>query len=77
MWFLGKLRTTRSELLALRWEDVDLDLGQLSVSRTLHHLRNGETVYRAPKTAKGRRLVALPSSASIVLRQHWEQQETQ
>jgi integrase len=30
----------RSELLALRWNDVDLILGQVSVHRSLHHLRD-------------------------------------
>lgn len=66
----------RSELLALRWSDVDLVLGQVSVTRSLHHLRDGETVFRAPKTAKGKRLIALPPSASAVLRSHLEQQKT-
>lgn len=66
----------RSELLALRWSDVDLILGQLSVTRSLHHLRNGEIVFRAPKTAKGKRMIALPPSASSVLRDHLEQQKT-
>ena len=34
----------RSELLALRWCDVDLVLCQAYVTRTLHHLRTGENV---------------------------------
>ncbi len=65
----------RSELLALQWGDVDLDLGQVFVTRTLHHLRDGSTVFRTPKTAKGRRLIALPPSASLMLREHREKQE--
>lgn len=65
----------RSELLALRWDDIDLDMAQVSVSRALHHLRTGETLFRTTKTAKSRRLVDLPPSAAIVLRQHREQQE--
>lgn len=64
----------RSELLALRWEDIDLDLSQVSVSRTLHQLRDRSIVFRAPKTAKGRRTVALPPSATLVLREHRERQ---
>lgn len=32
----------RSELLGLRWNDVDLDLAVLSVQRTLHRLKSGE-----------------------------------
>ncbi|MCL0079931.1 site-specific integrase [Dehalococcoidia bacterium] len=64
----------RSELLALRWCDVDLLLCQLYVTRTLHHLRNGEIVFRSPKTSKGRRLVALSPSTVLVLREHKEMQ---
>jgi len=60
----------RSELLALRWSDIDLTLGQISVSRSMHHLTNGETVFRQPKTAKGSRLIPLPPSLSLVLRDH-------
>jgi len=65
----------RSELLALQWCDVDLALGQVYVARTLHHLRNGGIAFRAPKTAKGRRTIALPPSACIALRAHREAQE--
>lgn len=65
----------RGELLALRWCDVDLILCQVHITRALHHLRTGETVYRAPKTAKGRRMVALSPSATSVLREHRDKQE--
>ena len=66
----------RSELLGLRWSDVDLLLCQISVNRTLHRLRNGEIVFGPPKTAKGRRIVSLSPSTALVLREHWETQET-
>lgn len=65
----------RSEALALRWCDVDLLLCQVYVTRTLHHLRNGEIVFRTPKTAKGRRMIALSPSTALVLRAHREKQE--
>jgi len=64
----------RSELLALRWQDVDFILSQVYVSRSLHQLRDGSFIFRAPKTAKGRRAVALPPSAILVLRDHYEKQ---
>ena len=67
----------RGELLALRWEDVDLDLGHVYVNRGLNHLRNGQNVFRSPKSAKGRRMVALPPSAALALRQHREHQGAQ
>jgi integrase len=57
----------RSELLALRWQDVDLLLLQVSVNRSLHQIKGGRTVFRQPKTEKSRRLIALtPSTASLL-----------
>ena len=65
----------RSELLALRWSDVDLNLCQLYVNRTLHHLKTGEIIYRQPKTDKGRRQIALSPSTALVLQEHKDNQE--
>ena len=65
----------RSELLALRWQDVDFILSQVYVSRSLHLLKGGKVVFRSPKTAKGRRTVALPPSAILVLKEHYEKQK--
>jgi len=67
----------RSELLALRWCDVDLILCQISVARSMHHLKDGRIVFRQPKTGTGSRTVALPPSAAIVLNDYHEQQKTQ
>jgi len=64
----------RSEILALRWKDVDLSLGQVNVSRSLHQLRDLSYVYQAPKTAKGSRTVALTPSTIKVLKEHREKQ---
>ena len=67
----------RSEALALRWQDVDLDFGYASVVRTLHHLNDKSFVFQEPKTDHSRRMIALPPSAAIVLRQHRESQRAQ
>jgi len=67
----------RSELLALRWCDVDLLLCQAYITRTLHHLRTGEIVIRAPKSAKGRRMVSLSPSAALLFQEHRDKQEAQ
>ena len=64
----------RSELLALRWSDVDLLMCQISVTQTLHHLRDGSMIFRQPKTAKGRRLISLSPSLALVLREYKENQ---
>ena len=51
------------ELQALRWEDIDLDQGRLSVERAWDGKAH---VYVAPKSRAGRRVVPIPQ----VLRQH-------
>jgi integrase len=60
----------RSELLGLRWRDVDLDLATLSVVQTLHHVPKKGYVFREPKTKRSRRLVDLSPSLALLLREH-------
>ncbi|MFC1907214.1 tyrosine-type recombinase/integrase [Chloroflexota bacterium] len=67
----------RSELLGLRWCDVDLLLCQAHITRSLHRLRTGETVCRPTKTAKSRRSVALSPATVQVLREYKEKQESE
>ena len=52
----------RGELLALRWRNLDLDSGGLTVVETAYRLGNGEYRIKEPKTAQSRRTVTLPSS---------------
>lgn len=69
-WYL--LATTgmrRGEVLGLRWQDVGLDTGVISVRQTL--VRYGNTVkFERPKTAKGRRSVSLDRGTLAVLKAH-------
>ena len=65
----------RSELLGLRWKDVDLLMANLWVTQVLHQLGDGTYVYQDPKTAKGRRAVALSPASCIALRAHMQRQE--
>ncbi|MFC1940960.1 site-specific integrase [Chloroflexota bacterium] len=67
----------RSELLAMRWCDTNLLLCQAHITRSLHHLRTGEIVVRAPKSAKGRRMVMLSPSTALLLQEHRDKQEAQ
>ena len=64
----------RSELLALRWCDLDLLLCQAYVTRSLHVLKGGRVVIRQPKSVKGRRMIALSPLTVSVLREHREKQ---
>ncbi len=63
----------RAELLALRWLDVDLLLGLLSVNRSVQYLSKApiesRITFKEPKTAKSRRMIDLTPSTSIVLRE--------
>jgi integrase len=60
----------QSELLALRWGDIDLTMAELSVSRSMHRLLTHEVVFRGTKTAKSSRTVALSPNTCQVMRQH-------
>lgn len=63
----------RGEALGLRWEDVDLEAGRLSVRRAL--IPNGAVVVVSePKTARGRRSVALDPETVEVLKSQAAQQ---
>ena len=65
----------RSELLGLRWKDINLEMSSISVVQTLHRLPGGETTFHEPKTAKGRRSVDLSPAAVLPLREHREKQQ--
>ena len=64
----------RGELLALKWQDLDLEQGTLQVRRILTRIPSklpGKGYEEAePKTDKGRRSIALPSFAAEALKQH-------
>jgi integrase len=63
----------QGELLALRWEDVDLEARTLQVRRTL--AREGSKLSVGPtKTAKARRTVKLTQDATEALRSHLARQ---
>ena len=65
----------QGELLGLRWEDIDLDKGNLMVKRTLTRVEGGRPVFGTPKTAKGRRSLRLTAPAIEALRGHREAQD--
>ena len=57
----------RGEVLGLRWSDVDLAAGNLSVEQTLT-APNRRLVLGPPKTAKSRRRIALDPRSIDALR---------
>jgi integrase len=64
------------ELLALRWQDVDLNTGFAQV-RSTHRKMKGRFIINSPKTARGRRKVALTTIAVEALKQHRERQQVE
>jgi len=61
------------ELLGLRWEDVDLDTGRLTVRNQLQWI-HGKPQLVPPKTARSRRTIKLPAIAIFALKKHRTEQ---
>jgi integrase len=73
----------RGEICALRWSKVDLARASLSVVQTLEEVKKRDLAtgrpapaltFKAPKTKKSRRTIALPAIAVEELRRHKAQQ---
>lgn len=74
LWWLAALRgLRRGELCALRWTDLDLTDGTLTVNHNIAH-DHGRPYLDAPKTDAGQRIIALDRSTVTVLRQHQRRQ---
>ncbi len=58
------------ELLGLRRCDIDLEGGAVRVDEQVVQLRDGTQLRSEPKTAAGRRVVAIPSVTVDALREH-------
>jgi integrase len=63
----------RGELLALAWNNIDLDAATLRVERWLEQTKAG-LGFKPPKTMHGKRTISLPPHAIKVLREHRRQQ---
>ena len=63
----------QSETLGLRWSDIAVDAGTLTVQRTLQRV-NGAFDFYPPKTRRSCRTVAFPAPIAKALRQHLKRQ---
>lgn len=61
------------EILGLRWEDLNLDAGLLTVRQSLEQTKEGIR-FKQPKTHRSTRPIALPEFVITVLRRHRAQQ---
>jgi integrase len=67
----------RNEMLGLRWQDIDLDAGRLTIEQSLEQTATHGIRIKAPKTRHGRRTISLPAHLVMELRQHWREQQEQ
>lgn len=58
----------------MRWSDVDLDVGTVTVRYTLQRV-DGQLTLVEPKTVRGRRTIPLPPSVAVELRAHRTRQK--
>jgi integrase len=65
-----------SEMLALRWKDVDWESGRITVRNNLVHVAEGVPTLAEPKTDRGRRL-KLDDEAMTSLRMHRARQNVE
>ena len=77
MWWLIALRgLRRGEAAGLRWCDLDLDAGTLTIAQ--QRIAYGRTVHVGPpKTAASRRTIALDRATVRLLREHRRRQQAQ
>lgn len=75
--FLLELGTglRRGELLGLRWQDVDLETGVVSVRQSLVRTRNG-LLFQEPKTDRSKRNIPLPENVTRELRR-WKARQNE
>jgi integrase len=60
----------QSEALGLRWSDIDIDIGTLTVRRGLHRVAGRGLIYEEPKAERSRRTLALPAQLVEALHRH-------
>ncbi len=72
--FLWRTGLRIGEAMGLRWSDINLEDGSLSVHRTVARI-GGRVIEGPPKTKAGRRDIALPPQVVEMLRLHKEAQE--
>ncbi|MBR5157288.1 MAG: site-specific integrase [Clostridia bacterium] len=61
----------RGELMALKWSDIDLKSGVISISKSIYK-GNGKTFVKAPKTTAGIRKIKIPNKVLNVLQEEYQ-----
>ena len=67
----------RGEICGLRWSDVDLDAGTISIERTLQYIPGKGTVFTSPKTKRSRRCIKIGPECVQLLREYRQHQKAE
>jgi integrase len=60
----------QSEILGIKWHDLDWDTGNLRIQRQLQRVRGQGLIFSEPKSASGRRLIVIVSTTLDKLKEH-------
>ncbi len=60
----------KGEILALRWQDIDLQKGDLQIRRTVNYRGRGRFIEGDPKTEKSKRKIVLPQFVVETFKRH-------
>lgn len=67
----------RSEICGLRWCDVDLDAGTLSIERNVQYIPGKGTVFTTPKTKRSQRCIKIGPECVQLLREYRQHQKAE
>lgn len=67
----------RGEVLALRWQDINLDKGEIDISKQHAYLPDKGIFTKDTKTHGSSRIVSIPPSVVALLRRHYNEQTEQ
>jgi integrase len=65
----------QSEILGLKWSDLDWDTGNLQVQRQLQRVRGKGLIFSEPKSTSGRRLIVIGLATLEKLKEHKNRQD--
>lgn len=67
----------RGEICALRWSDIDLEKGTISINRTVQFIPGAGLVFNPPKTKRSRRCIRIGSDCVELLREYQRYQKAE